>query len=395
MCGCAVKINIANGERPLQRKLHLYAPDCVLVLGAMSSLAPLRRSACAASAKQAPNATRRVLRAPPGQRSPRPLALVPFGGVTGVLRLLRTELQRNAEISNGTIAGGSRDGASAPPIVDEVLRSPGAPLDSATRQFMEARFQRDFGPVRIHTNDEASRSAEAVGARAYTVGARIAFRNGQYAPASPDGRRLLAHELAHVVQQSGNRSGAPAVLARSPDDAASANVGVAASALGPPGNCTWDQWYALQQVVRQECKVNMPRACLPGDSPDAIREKIAHFQRCIEARVNLNNTCFGGGDPGHLTEVVNLTNGLRRCQEQFVPVPNPKPQEEPQTSDRSSVWEFLAALGLGVSTILVVIAALADPEPASKLALAGLSAAMIAIILKRFGADSSETPAGA
>lgn len=82
------------------------------------------------------------------------------------------------------------------------LRSPSQPLDAATRRFMEAGFGADFGAVRVHTGSEAARSAAGVGARAYTVGAHIVFGPGEYAPASRAGQRLLAHELAHVVQQS-------------------------------------------------------------------------------------------------------------------------------------------------------------------------------------------------
>ena len=89
----------------------------------------------------------------------------------------------------------------APPIVHEVLRSPGQPLDQQTRAFMEPRFGHDFSKVRIHADDLASQSAQSVNALAYTVGNNIAFRSGLYAPSSSEGRRLLAHELTHVVQQ--------------------------------------------------------------------------------------------------------------------------------------------------------------------------------------------------
>jgi hypothetical protein len=91
---------------------------------------------------------------------------------------------------------------SAPPIVHEVLRSPGAPLDVGTRAFMEARFGYDFGQVRVHTNAKAAESAQAVSALAYTVGNDVVFGAGQDATATTSGRKLLAHELIHVVQQS-------------------------------------------------------------------------------------------------------------------------------------------------------------------------------------------------
>jgi hypothetical protein len=89
-----------------------------------------------------------------------------------------------------------------PPIVNQVLSSrDGQPLDSATRTFMEQRFGHDFSRVRIHTGEQASASAHAVNALAYTVGRDVVFDREQYAPETEVGRRLLAHELTHVVQQ--------------------------------------------------------------------------------------------------------------------------------------------------------------------------------------------------
>ncbi len=104
-----------------------------------------------------------------------------------------------------------REAAGADPIaqpaagasVQSTLAGAGAPLDAGTRGFMESRFGHDFGRVRIHADANAAASARAVGAHAYTVGQDIAFDTGRYAPHSSEGRRLLAHELAHVVQQRG------------------------------------------------------------------------------------------------------------------------------------------------------------------------------------------------
>lgn len=101
----------------------------------------------------------------------------------------------------------------APPIVHEVLSSPGQNLDSAARGFMAPRFGHDFSQVRIHSDEKAAESARAVGALAYAVGRHVVFGAGAYQPATRDGRRLLAHELAHVVQQGA--SAGPGVLRRS------------------------------------------------------------------------------------------------------------------------------------------------------------------------------------
>jgi len=91
--------------------------------------------------------------------------------------------------------------SAAPPIVHEVLRSPGQPLDATTRAFFEPRFGHDFSRVRVHTDSPAGDSARAVSAYAYTAGNDIVFDNGRYSPTCAEGRKLLAHELAHTVQQ--------------------------------------------------------------------------------------------------------------------------------------------------------------------------------------------------
>jgi hypothetical protein len=89
----------------------------------------------------------------------------------------------------------------APPTVQDVLRSPGQPLDLATRALFEPRFGHDFSQVRVHTDAKAAESARAINALAYTTGWDVVFGAGQYTPETSTGRRLLAHELAHVVQQ--------------------------------------------------------------------------------------------------------------------------------------------------------------------------------------------------
>jgi hypothetical protein len=97
--------------------------------------------------------------------------------------------------------------ADLPAIVAQGTRGGGAALDSDTRAFMEARFGRDFGDTRVHADGDAAASVRTVGALAYTVGSDVVFGAGPYAPHAPEGRRLLAHELAHVVQQQGAAAG--------------------------------------------------------------------------------------------------------------------------------------------------------------------------------------------
>lgn len=98
---------------------------------------------------------------------------------------------------------------SAVPAVHAALRSSGVPLDGGTRVAMEQGFGHDFGEVRVHTGELAERSASALGADAYAVADHVVFARDGYRPATAAGRRLIAHELAHVVQQrsSGSFSG--------------------------------------------------------------------------------------------------------------------------------------------------------------------------------------------
>jgi hypothetical protein len=93
-------------------------------------------------------------------------------------------------------------GAETPEQVSEVLASPGHPLDGESREAFGSQFGRDFSAVRLHTGAAAATSARALNASAYTVGNSIVFGEGRLNPRSPEGRRLLAHELVHVWQQA-------------------------------------------------------------------------------------------------------------------------------------------------------------------------------------------------
>jgi hypothetical protein len=121
--------------------------------------------------------------------------------------------KREGTLQRAAISTGPTNGV--PSIVHDVLSSPGQPLDSGTRAFMEPRFGFDFSRVRVHTDSRAAESARAVNALAYTVGHDVVFGEGQYTPETHEGRGLLAHELTHTIQQAGTephenlRSGEP------------------------------------------------------------------------------------------------------------------------------------------------------------------------------------------
>jgi hypothetical protein len=90
----------------------------------------------------------------------------------------------------------------APTSVDQVLASPGRPLEPALRNDMEQRFGHDFSSVRVHSGAAAEQSARDANARAYTAGNNIVFGADGFTPSTQEGRKLLAHELTHVLQQS-------------------------------------------------------------------------------------------------------------------------------------------------------------------------------------------------
>lgn len=123
------------------------------------------------------------------------------------------------------------ESATAPPVVHDVLRSPGRPLDDATRGFMERRFDHDFSQVRVHNDTQAAESADAVNAVAYTVGRHVVFGAGQYQPSNEEGRELLAHELTHVVHQGAAEYAEGSLPVGRTDDAAETEARTMAAAV--------------------------------------------------------------------------------------------------------------------------------------------------------------------
>jgi hypothetical protein len=176
-----------------------------------------------------------------------------------------------------------------PAQVPEVLQSPGQVLDTSTRRFMEARFGRDFGDVRVHTDERAAESAHAISAVAYTVGRDIVFGAGHYAPQSSDGRRLLAHELTHTIQQSERatpsvarlaappiRAGAHDTLQRVGECAGKSNTncfGKCVHTSGIGGFCTWSG------SIKTGC------VCVPRDQPMLRAAKQFLFDAIIAALI--------------------------------------------------------------------------------------------------------------
>ena len=119
-----------------------------------------------------------------------------------VLRMPDSLLQRDKPVQANTVSEG------APSLNSDLegrisnLRSGGQPLSSASRDYFEPRFGYNFSQVRVHTDGGAAGLARAVNARAFTLGQDVVFGSGQYAPEQDEGKKLLAHELTHVIQQN-------------------------------------------------------------------------------------------------------------------------------------------------------------------------------------------------
>ena len=192
-------------------------------------------------------------------------------------------------------AGPDRRGdQEAPGIVHEVLQAPGRPLDTASRAFFEPRFGHDFSRVRVHADPRAAASAGAIGAHAYAMGPNIVFAAGQYAPSSQRGQHLLAHELAHVVQQG---HGGPAVQ-RAVDgnggdggaEPTSADAGVPQTDAGPgKGDC-----HKLNVFSGKGCEpASQIGSCAMGQCCPAPQN---HFVRAVGRTISsFKGSC--SGDP--------------------------------------------------------------------------------------------------
>jgi len=155
----------------------------------------------------------------------------------------------------------------APAIVHKALSAPGQPLDSAMRDFFEPRFGQDFSQVRVHTDSGAAESARAVNARAYTVGQDIVFGDRQYAPRTSAGDHLLAHELAHTIQQAGVAGARGDVPGNFPSSALRVARDVPDAGVSTPSAVAGTA--AADQVVEALSKPN-PIAGV-GDYPEVFR----------------------------------------------------------------------------------------------------------------------------
>ena len=120
--------------------------------------------------------------------------------------------------------------------VRQGLESPSRPLEPDTRSWMESSFHHDFSGVRVHTDSEAARSSRALNSHSYAIGRDVVFSAGAYRPEDPAGRWVLAHELAHVVQQGGRPPNARGEIALETGRVFESQANVAADAVAAGGS---------------------------------------------------------------------------------------------------------------------------------------------------------------
>ena len=118
--------------------------------------------------------------------------------------------------------------AAAQRDAQDVVNEPGRALDESTKKFFSSRYAHDFSSVRVHSDERAAKSADALSAHAYTLGPHVVFGRGEFAPETAKGRHLLGHELAHVVQQSRGGSALPGAANRGLESAADHAANLAA-----------------------------------------------------------------------------------------------------------------------------------------------------------------------
>ncbi|MCM3904081.1 MAG: DUF4157 domain-containing protein [Pyrinomonadaceae bacterium] len=210
---------------------------------------------------------------------------LPVGGesVHSVQRMC-TDCEEDLHRKSCDSSSGSVDGPLEAQI--DSLHGSGQPLSESARTYFEPRFGRDFGDVRIHANSTGAETAKSINALAYTKGRDIVFGEGQYQPGTHAGRRLLAHELTHVVQQGGSAG----ELARNPDQQMLQRT-CGAPAIGTPVGCTPDASDPVGDLVlfRIDCD---------EFSPATEEAKVVDFADSMTAsdRVNVHGFASTDGD---------------------------------------------------------------------------------------------------
>ena len=308
-------------------------------------------------------------------------------------------------------APGATHGA-VPPAVYATLRQAGRPLDTETRTFMEAQLGHDLAGVRVHTDAAAARSARAVDAHAYTVGRHVVFSEGAYDPRSRTGRRLLAHELTHVLQQ-GPVEPAHGLALGSPHDASEHEAERVAERVSAPARDAAPAPLPVGGMPATVSRQHLPGgpyhppegtelACSMDDDCSSLSTKINYLRHTIRRHQEWDAANPDPRYPGgrHAIEIADLIRALEnctriantKCTNQPEWVPAEQPQEDPQARRERVERQLYEALPWAVAVIVIgLVIACVVVEPCGAAVLAALAAALgaeeLAIVLGILGAN--------
>lgn len=235
-------------------------------------------------------------------------------------------------------------GGQASPTLDRIraLRGYGKPLDATVRRTMERRFGRSFRHVQVHDSAQASNLAKSLGARAFTLGNDIFFKTTKYKPNASAGRRLIAHELVHVLQQTPHQA-VPTGQAYSVKPGGQRPVRTLLATpsiqrdLDPPGDCLQGVHEKMQRLVKAWCDHFGGRTCEPHDSCARIKQKMRRNQLCYQHRTAINTKCYRGGNKGHRDAARDASKAQRNCQITY----NAKCRRRPKPPPPGPSWDRL------------------------------------------------------
>ena len=250
----------------------------------------------------------------------------------------------------------------------------GSPLSDEVRAFMEPRFGADFSSVQVHTDGAAAQMNKELGAQAFAHGSDIYYGAGKL-PAKDE---LTAHELTHVVQQTGassrqrrDSSVQPQCTACEAEEAEVANKNPsinfskspkqllqrqaspgAASGMLPPGDCQPGEHRQMQNEVDKWCKGK--KRCNESQTLEELEESAENSSKCINARLRINNKCFRGGDATHKQAVEEAIKRLVRCQKvrALVKARQSKPEVSPDFMEKMAEITGLTGTALLIYIII-------------------------------------------
>ncbi|MCP4131698.1 MAG: DUF4157 domain-containing protein [bacterium] len=306
------------------------------------------------------------------------------------------------------------------------MKGSGRSLEKPERRYYEARFNRNFKDIRLHTNSKADRLARSINARAFTTGRDIYFAKGEYQPGTREGKKLLAHELTHVVQQKGksrylNRSiiqrKIPAPLHGTNRRSSPGHEAIQADYItkldptgareypipgsGAGGGMGYADLVSVGTKAIYEIKPYYTGAHAAGlaqvgryllGAKASYKGNwhlgFAYPDRVLPISADKEIVAKQYATPGMIFYYSRNKKRKRQPDPKTVPVTAPETEKKKEIN-WEKVFDVIIKLGLSILLVGVVLAAILDPEPVSKLVLAGLSIVMITSILSAFGMDSS------